>query len=110
MAAEALAQNNKSIQALLHLNKVRERARQGNAAILPDITVTDKALLLDRIFQERRVELALEGHRFWDLVRSDRAAQVLGPLGFKAGKHELLPVPQSEIDITQGLLGQNDNW
>jgi starch-binding outer membrane protein, SusD/RagB family len=110
MAAEALTQNNKGGQALVYLNKVRQRARQGNAAILPDITITDKTLLLDRIFQERRVELALEGHRFWDLVRSDRAAQVLGSLGFKTGKHELLPVPQSEIDITQGLLGQNDNW
>lgn len=110
MAAEALNETDQPAAALTHLNRVRQRARQGNAGILPDVTTTDKAQLRDAILQERRVELALEGHRFWDLVRTNRAASVLGPLGFVTGKHELLPIPQNEIDISQGTLTQNPNW
>lgn len=110
MAAEVLNENDKPGQALVYLNQVRARARGGNAGILPDITTTDKAELRDAIMHERRVELALEGHRFWDLVRTGRAADVLGPLGFVEGKHELLPIPQSEIDLSQGSLEQNPNW
>ncbi|HNX44029.1 MAG TPA: RagB/SusD family nutrient uptake outer membrane protein [Bacteroidales bacterium] len=110
MAAEALNQNDKPDQALIYLNKVRERAREGNNAILPDITVTDKDALQEIILNERRHELALEGHRFWDLVRTGKAAEVLGPLGFVAGKHELFPIPQTERDISQGAITQNPNW
>jgi starch-binding outer membrane protein, SusD/RagB family len=110
MAAEALNENNKPGEALTYLNQVRARARAGNAATLPDITVTNKDALRDIILSERRVELALEGHRFWDLIRTGRANQVLGPRGFIAGKHELLPVPQTEIDLSQGALTQNPNW
>lgn len=64
MAAEALNENDKQGMALIHLNRVRERARQGNTGILLDITETNKDLLRDIILKERRVELALEGHRF----------------------------------------------
>jgi hypothetical protein len=110
MAAEALNQNNKSTDALPYLNAVRARARGGNTAILPDITETSKDLLNDIIIHERRVELALEGHRFWDLVRTNKAEAVLGPLGFIKGKHELLPIPQSEMDLTQNTWKQNPNW
>ncbi len=110
MASEALNENNKPAEALTYLNMVRARARQGNNAILPDITVTGQAALRDIIFNERRHELAMEGWRFWDLVRTGRAAQVLGPLGFIPGKHELLPIPQSEVDISKGYLAQNPNY
>lgn len=110
MAAEALNENDKPGDALPLLNEVRERARGGNGSILPDVTVTEKNALRNAILEERRHELALEGHRFWDLVRTGRAAIVLGPLGFQTGKHELLPIPQNEIDISQGSLQQNPNW
>lgn len=110
MAAEALNENGKPSDALIYLNMVRKRARQGNNAILPDITTTDKNTLRGNILLERRHELALEGLRFWDLIRTGNAPAVLGPLGFKTGKHELLPIPQSEIDISQGTLMQNPNW
>ncbi len=110
MAAEALNENNKPGDAIVYLNKVRERAREGNAEILPDITTTDKNALRDLILTERRHELAMEGHRFWDLVRTGKAAFVLGPLGFQTGQHELLPIPQNEIDLSQGTMTQNPNW
>jgi hypothetical protein len=110
MAAEALKENDNPDDALLYLNEVRKRARQGNDAILPDITVTEKSALREIILKERRHELALEGHRFWDLVRTGRAAAVLGPMGFEAGKHELFPIPQNEIDISQRSLEQNPEW
>ena len=110
IAAEALNENDKPTDALVYLNMVRARARQGNAAILPDITVTDKNALRDLILTERRHELAMEGHRFWDLVRTGKAVSVLGPLGFQSGKHELFPIPQAEIDLSQGSLTQNPNW
>ena len=110
MAAEALNENSKPAEALIYLNMVRERARQGNNSILPDITTTDYTELQDAIMNERRMELALEGIRFWDLVRTGRAPEVLGPAGFVEGKNELLPIPQTEIDISQGSLIQNPNW
>lgn len=110
MAAEALNENNKPGEALLYLNQVRERAREGNPDILPDVTTTDKDELRMAILNERRHELAMEGHRFWDLIRTGMAGEVLGPLGFVTGKHELLPVPQTEIDISQGSLDQNSAW
>lgn len=110
MAAEAMNENGKSTLALPYLNEVRERARGGDPTLLPDVTETDQAALRDIIFEERRHELALESHRFWDLVRTGRAPAVLSPLGFEEGKHELLPIPQSEIDLTQGRIGQNPKW
>ena len=109
-AAEAMNENAKSAQALIYLNQVRARARGGNPAILLDISDTNKDTLRDKIFKERRVELALEGHRFWDVVRFDKAQQILSPLGFIKGKHELLPLPQNEIDLSQKVLTQNANW
>jgi hypothetical protein len=110
MAAEALNENGKPTDALTYLNMVRARARQGNPNILPDITTTDQSQLRDSIFNERRHELGLEGFRFWDLVRTGRAPAILGPLGFVTGKNELLPIPQSEIDLSQGALVQNPNY
>jgi hypothetical protein len=110
MAAEALNENGKPADAMTYLNQVRKRARGGTISILPDVSVTDKNLLRDKILLERRHEFALEGVRFWDLVRTGKASAVLGPLGFIPGKHELLPIHQSEIDISQGTLVQNPNY
>lgn len=110
LAAEALNENTKPAAALQYLNQVRKRARGTNNFILPDVTVTDQTLLRDRIYRERRVELAMEQHRWFDLLRWGRAASVMsavGKINFVPGKHELLPIPQSEIDLTEGLLLQN---
>lgn len=110
IAAEALNELGETSEALVYLNKIRERAREGDNTILPDITETNQATLSNIIIEERRHELALEGHRFWDLVRTNKAVEVLGPLGFQPNKHELLPIPQTERDLTEGLLEQNPGW
>lgn len=110
MAAEALNENDKPAQALVHLNSVRERARGGDATILPDVSTLDKAQLRQAIENERDYELAFEGLRFWDLVRTGRAEDVLGTLGYQPGKNELFPIPQSEVDISEGKIGQNNGY
>lgn len=104
MAAEALNENEKTEDALEYLNEVRERA-----GLLP-VEETDQDIVRQIIADERRAELAMEGHRFWDLVRTGKAAEVLGPLGFVTGKHELFPIPQSEIDLSEDTWDQNLNW
>lgn len=109
-AAEALNETGQTSEALMYLNMIRQRAREGNNGILPDITETNKDALRDIILDERRFELAMEGHRFWDLVRTGKAQQVLGPLGFNSNKNELLPIPQVERDLTGGKLTQNPGW
>lgn len=112
IAAEAANELGNSAQALEYLNQVRERARQGNPDILPDITVTDQAGLRNAIWQERRVELAMEQQRYFDLVRQGRAQEVFASLGITwvPGKHEVFPLPQSEIDISGGTLTQNPGY
>jgi starch-binding outer membrane protein, SusD/RagB family len=91
--AEAANEMGNSAKALESLNRVRRRVS------MPPVTVTDQVELRKAIYHERRVELGLEGHRFFDLVRQGRAAQVLGKNGFVAGKHEYFPIPQLELDV-----------
>ena len=55
---------------------------------------------LDAIYHERRVELALEGDRFWDVVRQGRGDAVLGAYGFKEGVHNHFPLPQAQLDLS----------
>lgn len=112
MNAEAANELGNSAQALASLEMVRARARamQSNPAVLPPVTTTDQAALRDAIWHERRVELAMEFDRLFDLIRQGRAATVLGPKGFKAGKNELMPIPQNEIDLSPGLLTQNPGY
>lgn len=91
-----------------NINMIRERARAGDASILPDVTSSGTQLLQD-LYHERRVELGLEHHRYWDVVRTGRGDALLHP-NFTPGKHELFPIPQSEIDATEGLLTQNPGY
>jgi hypothetical protein len=74
------------------LNEVRARAG------LPATTAT-----LQNIYDERRAELALEENRFFDLVRWGKAAEVLGPLGFTAGKNEVFPIPSNQRQLNTAL-------
>lgn len=65
---------------------------------------------LEDVWDERRAELAMEKHRFFDLVRTGRAPQELGSKGFQAGKHEVFPIPQTQIDLSDGVLTQNPGY
>jgi hypothetical protein len=85
------------------INLLRERAD-----LLPKAVVT-----IDDVWQERRVELAMEHDRFWDLVRQGRAAEVMhtaGKTGFAKGTHELLPIPNSQILLSGNKLQQNPGY
>ncbi len=65
---------------------------------------------MDYIKHERRLELALEYHRFRDLVRWGDAEDKLGEKGFQHPKHNYLPIPQNDIDLSEGNLTQNEYW
>lgn len=95
LEAEALGGTGTRAQALLDA----VRARVG----LPSVPVSMAA-----IKAERRLELAGEGHRFFDLVRWGDAASKLASRGFVAGKHEIFPIPNSELQGTKLL--QNPNY
>ena len=64
------------------------------------------------VWNERRWELAFEHDRYFDLVRQGRASEVLQSLGipFVIGKHELFPIPQVQISLSDGILQQNPGW
>ncbi|WP_343588367.1 RagB/SusD family nutrient uptake outer membrane protein [Flavobacterium sp.] len=95
MEAEALGGTGARAQALLDA----VRARVGLASV---------PVSLDAIANERRLELAGEGHRWFDLVRTGKAATVLAGDGFVAGKNEVWPIPQKDLENTQ--LIQNPNY
>ena len=114
MAAEAANElgGTQNIQdALNYLEMVRARARGGNNAILPRITTTDQGLLREAIRHERRVELGMENERFFDLVRWGTAQQVFQAAGKNyQARNKFLPIPQPEIDKSNGKLIQNPDY
>jgi hypothetical protein len=90
--------------ALEYLNRVRARAF-GDTDHAISVTGTN---LTQAIYHERRVELVGEGHRFFDLVRTGRAAQEIS--GFSTGKNEVFPIPSIEIDLAGGRWSQNPGY
>jgi hypothetical protein len=107
--AEALIELGRMQEALAPLETVRARARAQTAVpgTLPVITSTNQATLRQAVRRERQTELGFELHRFFDLVRWGIAAESLP--GFQKGKHEVFPIPQTEIDLNPSLL-QNPNY
>jgi hypothetical protein len=108
MHAEAACKLGNTTEALEKLEMVRARARGRNSDVLPEITTTDIDELRAKIHHERRIELAMEWERFYDLVRWDEAKDVIE--NFVVGKHELFPIPQTEIDKSEGLITQNPGY
>jgi hypothetical protein len=105
--AEAANELGNTGPAIGYLNMVRARAG------LKPTTAASQADVRIAIWKERRVELAMEHDRFWDLVRQGRAAQVMiasGKTNFVAGKNELLPIPSTEIAVSGGRLKQNPGY
>ncbi|WP_246454582.1 RagB/SusD family nutrient uptake outer membrane protein [Hyunsoonleella aquatilis] len=118
MAAEAEAQSGGS-NAENYLNQVRARAYGNNSM---DYT-SGEGPLIDAIYEERRKELAGEGHRFFDLVRTGRAKAAFDEynatkpegfveINFETGKHELFPIPLIELELAQAeeRWGQNPGY
>ena len=113
MYAEAANELNNTTEALAKLEAVRKRARGANNAILPPVTTTDQGELREAIRHERRIELAMEHDRFFDLVRWGIATEKLhaaGKTNYNDNRDRVLPIPQTQIDISQGVLTQNPNY
>ena len=114
MYAEAANEIGNTAEALAKLEMVRARARQGApTGTLPTVTTTDPVQLRDAIRRERRVELGMEHDRFFDLVRWGVAAatlQAAGKTNFNDNRDNLLPIPQTQIDISKGVLKQNPGY
>lgn len=136
--AEALIELGRHAEALPIINDIRQRAKS-STALLQDGSGNDLSLYHVEPYSgtgwtqdfarqalrwERRVELAMEGHRFFDLVRWGIAAETLGEYftnekgkreylntaGFVAGKHEYMPIPQQQINLSNGLYKQNEGY
>ncbi|GAB3541208.1 RagB/SusD family nutrient uptake outer membrane protein [Pontibacter brevis] len=102
--AEALARIGGAenlLEATNLLNEVRERAE-----LAPIVPLTQEALI-DAILQERRVELANEGHRWFDLRRTGRAAEELNITDLNRLRW---PIPQREILNAEELVEQNPGY
>ena len=102
--AEAANELGNTGTAVTNLNKVRTRAQ------LPNTTASTQGALRTAIWHERRVELALEGDRFVDLVRTGQAATVLASYGFKANKNEVFPIPLDAMNQSNGTYTQNPGY
>ena len=107
--AEANVQQGNLNEAITDLDMIRNRAQ------LPLIQNTNpnisQSALLNAIYQERKVELFCEGHRWYDLKRTGRADEVLQPI--KTGWQPtdvLLPIPESELRTNPNLGPQNDGY
>ncbi len=117
--AEALNESGSSAAALIPLNRVRKRARESYlndpslpgygtvpAGLLPDISITNQASLRDLIRIERRSELALEFHRFFDIIRYGQAyaaAALSSKPNFSFTTNQFFPIPESEREANLKL-------
>jgi hypothetical protein len=89
-------------EALSRVNEIRVRA-----GLTPALTVT-----LQSILKERRLEMAMEHERWFDLVRTGQAVNAMAADGktFVVGKHEVFPIPQEQIIASGGKLAQNNGY
>lgn len=106
MNAEANNELGQPATAIINLNLIRTRAG------LPNTKAASQTDVREAIWKERRIELAMEHDRFFDLVRTGRAAQVMKAAGknFVVGKHELLPIPSLQIELSGQKLTQNNGY
>lgn len=103
--AEAANELGYSEEALDALNEIRERVK------LDDITTTNQNDLREAIWHERRLELAFEHDRWFDLNRTGQAQKVMTALGltYVQGQHELFPIPEEQL-IETPEMEQNPGW
>lgn len=113
MNAEANNELGNTVDAKASLELVRARARsnaEDPGTALPAVTTNDQGVLRTAIWNERRAELAMEFDRYFDVIRQGRGTAVFGVKGWVANKNEYWPIPQNEIDLSAGLLTQNDGY
>ncbi len=99
--AEALNETGNTTEALVELNKIRNRAGLSNS------TATTQAAVRTAIADERRLELAFEGQRWFDLVRTGTAQSVLN---FSDANYLVAPIPISEVLASGGVITQNPGY
>ena len=97
------------------LNAVRKRAglaRKTSNNPVAALTINSQEEFRKAIAQERRVELAFEGHRWFDLLRTGKAIEVLVPktTATLSADQLLLPVPLSQIDVNPSHIKQNPGY
>ncbi len=100
--AEALNENGKSANAVVELNKIRVRAG------LAETTASSQSELRQAIANERRLELAFEGQRWFDLVRTGTVNAEMGES--IDSRYYLFPIPVSEVLASFGVITQNDGY
>jgi hypothetical protein len=101
--AEARSKQNNTTGARNDLNVLRARAKA------PLITSASQSQLIQLIEDERRYELAFEGHRWYDLVRTNRAKAVMSAFSSNwKDAYELWPIPQREILNNPALVGNQN--
>lgn len=103
MHAEALIELNRVGEALDRINQVRQRAE------LPDLIGLSQAEARDAVRTERRLELYFEGARGLDIRRWGIVGDVASDTNFTPGVHEVLPIPQVELDVNPEL-NQNPGY
>jgi hypothetical protein len=100
--AEALNENGNTAAALTQLNRIRSRAG------LADSSATSQADVRQAIQDERRLELAFEGHRWFDLVRTNTVNAEMGET--VSSNYHVFPIPTSEVRSTNGVITQNTGY
>lgn len=106
LQAEAKVELGQLLEAAAYLNQVRARVD------LPQTAAATADELRVAIAQERRLELAFEGHRWFDLKRTGAAVETMNALGLGypvSSDKLLLPIPQSELDRNPALV-QNASY
>jgi starch-binding outer membrane protein, SusD/RagB family len=105
--AEALIEANKDLaEATSRINEVRVRV-----GLDPIPSGKSQADLRDLVRYERRIELAQEGTRYWDLRRWKllKDAMAFAKKNYQ-DKFEYAPIPQNQIDLSNKVLKQNDGY
>ncbi|WP_321425881.1 RagB/SusD family nutrient uptake outer membrane protein [uncultured Bacteroides sp.] len=136
MRAEALIELNQEAEALPLINQIRERAKNSTTFIpyAKNLNISqykngvncvwNKDFARQALRWERRLELAMEGNRFFDLVRWGIASQVMNSYfktesarrsflaagKFDKNQDEYIPIPQQQINFTNGIYQQNPGW
>jgi len=115
--AQARTASGVDADAIAKLNQVRDRAK-GASPSYTVLSFANKDELIAAVLAERRIELAFEGHRFWDIMRVkgtvtnkyDSDGSTILPAEPFGAKKNIFPIPQVEVDKSKGVLVQNDDY